>query len=122
MVLAEWALNQNFGTVYPKNEAAYSEIMSRLSVVRSAAALRIKLQKMTTNGRRSGLFASLRLVTASRLEYYTATEAAAVEKERKSAAKSGGRGSNLKRKPAPAEQPDFRISVVFKDARKTLKL
>jgi hypothetical protein len=122
MVLADWALNQNFGTVYPKNEAAYSEIMSRLSVVRSAAALRTKLQKMTTNGRRSGLFASLRLVTASRLEYYTAAEAAAVGKERKSAAKSGGRGSHLNRKPAPVEQPDFQISVVFKDARKTLKL
>ena len=122
MVLAEWALNQNFGTVYPKNEAAYFEIMSRLSVVRSAAALRTKLQKMTTNGRRSGLFASLRLVTASRLEYYAAAEAAAVGKERKSAAKSGGRGSHLNRKPAPVEQPDFRISVVFKDARKTLKL
>jgi len=83
--------------------------------------MRFQLQLMS-KGRHSGLLSSLAALTTSLHERFTAAEAAAVEKEKTSAAKSGGRGSNLRRKAAGVEQPNFRISVVFKDARRTLEL
>ena len=84
--------------------------------------MRTKLHRMSANGRRSGLLGSLRLLVAAQLDFYTEAEASARVTESASARRSGGRGSNLRRKSAAVEQPDFRISVVFKDARRTLEL
>ena len=122
LLLGEWALKHSFGTLYPRDEATYSKIGARLSVVRTASAMRTKLQRMSSNGRRSGLLGSLRLLVAAQLDFFTEAEASARVTERASDCRSGGRGSNLRRKSAAVEQPDFRISVVFKDARRTLEL
>ena len=87
------------------------------------SAMHIKLQRMSSNGRRSGLFGSLRLLVAAQLDFYTEAEASARVTESASDRRSGGRGSGFnRRKSAAVEQPDFRISVVFKDARRTLEL
>jgi len=69
LLLGEWALKQNFGSLYPKDDAAYTAIVLRLSVVRTASAMRIKLQRMSANGRRSGLLSSLAALTTALHEH-----------------------------------------------------
>ena len=104
LVLADWAMEQSLDGKFAKGEEAYKPVQSRLSVPRSAAAIRVQLQRMHGAG---GLaMYCMEVASALRCGYEEKAAAAEAAVAAAGLPKKSGRGGNFRR-ATTVRAPDF---------------